>query len=245
MIKQNSFSNTWIHLISALYFYFLAPIIYNNTMIVLQGKKEIPWVGFLILVLILAETYAYFKKMKFVNYFYHKMNKSIGVGGFVLWLMHFVVIFFFLYVALAAFGYKQILDDGDQIPSWISLLFFVTALKEIIFIMPIVDMSIMDKQNVKPQKKWYVDVILLLNTWLIYTILWMTLASSGQVSLQVENIGMYILNIILASVVFLFFYLPLRIPYILQDILKIKTTTDFIKFSFPIVLVLYSAISKL
>jgi len=245
MIKQIPFSNTWIHLISALYFYFLAPLVYEKIMAVLHDEKEIPWVGFLIIALIIGETYAYFKKMKFVNYFYHKMNKSIGIGGFVLWLMHFVVTFFFVYVALAAFGYKKVLDAGDQIPSWMSLLFFVMALKEITFIMPIVGVSFSEKKREKPTNHWHVDLILLINTWLIYTVLWGTLSTSGQVNLQVENTGMFILNIIFASVVFLFFYLPLRIPYLLKDTLYLKTTSDYIKFSLPIVLVLYSAISKL
>ena len=56
---------------------------------------------------------------------------------------------------------------------------------------------------------------------------------------------MFVLNLLVSSLLFLIFYLPLRIPFLLEELTQIESAADAWKFAGSILLVLIPAIALL
>ncbi len=56
---------------------------------------------------------------------------------------------------------------------------------------------------------------------------------------------MLVVNLFVSSLLFLIFYLPLRIPYWLEEIAQTKTQADWLKLTASILMVLIPAIARL
>jgi uncharacterized membrane protein YidH (DUF202 family) len=249
---QNGYpaSGLVFNLLNAFYFYSIAPVI---SKIFLQDiyndKHKVVWFGVFIFLLMLLETYAFLKKLDTIHSNYGKSD--IGAGFIFLWMLHWGIAIFTLFLGLSAMGYNvlQHIDMGNT--HWsISLLVFAISIKEIILLLKLMNIDSEDSIPKKHQKSikqnnWIIDIILIMYSWVAYTITWTAVSKIGDTDMHKENLAMYVGNIIIVSFLFLLFYLPIRIPYLLEENALNNTFKDHLKTAIPILIVMIAAITGL
>jgi hypothetical protein len=75
--------------------------------------------------------------------------------------------------------------------------------------------------------------------------LWTLISKIGDTDMHKDNIGLYLINLIVAGAMFLFIYLPFRIPEHFEKRSLIKTKKDKNKFYLSIFIVVVGALSRL
>lgn len=237
----------------AIYFVTLGPLVVeaaDETMRVADSK--VYWLGFLIIGISLAEVYAFPAKLRFVRAAAREYGDSIG-AGFILWMFHAVISIILLFLAAGAFGVEISESSGSEMPSWLSLLIPLIVIKELVFL----GFLMWDKNDSgesaeperdaryeRPKKReWIIDLILLSYACIAYSATWG--AITMNLSLERENPAMFVVNLFVSSLLFLIFYLPLRIPYWLEEIAQTKTQADWLKLTASILLVLIPTIARL
>jgi len=233
----------------AFYFVLIAPVVQEISIHNIKDENSFfPWLGIALLIISLLELYAFPKKMNYVHKAVLDHNGEMG-SGMILWMFHTVISIIVLFSMLEAFGIEITTEDGpNRDPHWLALLMpIVVVIKELYLLMFIMGRDDNNKELVKykrPNKKeWQLDLILLAYTCLVYTVTWNTI--TNNMVMEEHNLPMYIINIIIASILFLVFYMPLRIPYFIEEMALLKTDKDVFKFIASILLVLISAIASL
>ena len=246
--KFYSWNGLIFNLLCAIYFVFISPLVLDISTKSLKSENTYyPILAIIILIVSVLEIYAFPQKMKFV----HKaiMDKGLKLDkGFILWIFHIVISIATTFLNFELFGVDTIGDNGgENITWWMSLILFIVIIKELYFLLTIIGLH--DEKDTlmkfkRPNKKeWIIDLILVIYASLIYTVTWQTISSNTN--MDKHNLAMYILNLVIASIMFLMFYMPLRIPYYLEEIALIKTKKGFVKFIFSILIVLISAMYAL
>ncbi len=239
MFKSNF--SVIFNILSALYFAFLSPIILKISVVTVKSERVfLPWFGVSLIIISVLEIYAFPKKIKYVR----KAVKDRGgkfINGIILWLFHTLISIGIVLAIFKSFGMNTTKPD-----IFMSLLLFVVIIKELVllfFMMIDYEDVTLEKFKRPNNKEWIIDVILFAYACLAYTVTWQTIAS--DINMQKQNTGMYLLNILIASLMFLIFYMPVRIPYFLEEVSQLKTGKDILKYIFSILLVLISVIFSL
>jgi len=231
-------SPTIYNFLSALYFGFFSPYIFEISLQTVKRERVFyPWLGIILIVFIVLETYAFPKKMKLVKSRLKARQNDVGMGV-VLWVFHTVISVSTVFVIFKSFG-----TDIKKSPTAFGFLIFIMIIKELYLLMFIIIDDDEEKKKKNDRNEWGIDLILLFYSWLSYTVIWKTIAHTGD--MQKDNTGMYILNIIIVSIMFLIFYMPLRIPYYTEEVSRLKTGKDRLKFTLSIFIVLISVIVSL
>ena len=241
---------TWegilFNLLCACYFLLLAPYIQTISIANIKGGTPIPWFGVLLLIISIAETYAFPKKMKYVHKAIQDHHDVFG-NGFFLWMFHTVISILITFSALASFGYDISPDSVNQPSNIVLFLPFFIVIKELYLLFTMMGMhdenDSLEAYKRPNQKEWVLDLILLSYACLAYTATWSTF--TANMSMERDNMAMYMLNCVVASILFLIFYMPLRIPYYLEEIAQLKTNKEVFRFVLSILLVLISVITHL
>lgn len=224
----------WVfNFLCAIYFAFISPLVKDASIATMQDESDfLPWLGIALLLVSLLEIYAFPKKMKYVHRAAIEHGEKMN-SGFVLWMFHAVISILITFMIIESFGYDIVAEEGRQEPTWwMMLLIFAVVIKELIFLFTI--MGLHDETNQleeykRPNKKeWILDLILLAYACLAYTATWE--AIGGTANMEKDNTIMYVVNLFAASIIFLIFYMPIRIPYYLEEMLQLKTTGDILKF---------------
>ncbi len=237
----------WIfNLLAGIYFLFFSTMVRDISITNFKGEEDVfmPWFGFVLIAISILEIYAFPKKMKYVHLAIQERGGNSG-SGFLLWMFHAVISILLVMMALQSFGY-DISPENDSTPWWMMLLLFATVIKELFFLFFIwgIEENISKKKYKRPNKKeWILDLILLAYMCIAYSVTWETITYNTP--MEKDNLVMYILNIVVASMLFLMFYMPLRIPYLLEEMAGIKTTKDVLIFISSILLVLVPVIAAL
>lgn len=245
--RKNNFSSTGMlfNVLSAAYFAFLSPLIVKASLESIHGKNSfIPWLGIALIIISVLEVYAFPKKMKYVQKSINVNKSESGINSMILWFLHMVVSIVIFFMTLSAFGYN--IDElGDN--TWFALVIFAIVIKELYLLISIMGLDDKNENLTKykrPNKKeWILDLILLIYAWLAYTVTWGSISANGN--MDKDNVPMYIVNLFAASMLFLIFYLPLRIPYLIEETAQFKSDGDWLKFTFSIVIVLAAAVFSL
>ncbi len=230
------------NLLCAFYFVFLEPFITEISVETFHNEQAFsPWFGTALIFIFFLEIYAFPKKMKYVHKTVMDQGKKIN-HGIILWMFHTVISISFMFMIFESFGFSP----GD-LTWWMSMLLFIVIIKELYFLFSMIGLhdetDTLEKYKRPNKKEWLIDLILILYACMAYTVTWQTILNNTN--MEKHNLPMYILNIFITSLLFLMFYMPLRIPYYLEEITQLKTNKDIVKFILSIFLVLISAISAL
>lgn len=234
------------NLICILYFLLLAPIIQKTAISSLKTEGSyMPWLGGLLILISLLEIYAFPKKMRYVHAAIKIQNGNIG-NGFILWMFHSIISIILIFSTVQAFGFDLIGEDKD-VPWWMIFLFIAVVIKELYFLGMIfifnTNTEIPEKYQRPNKTEWIVDLILIIYACITYTVSWQVL--SNGMDMEKDNNVMYVVNCFVAGLIFLIFYMPLRIPYYLEEIAQLKTDWDWLKFLGPLLLMVIIVILSL
>ncbi len=227
--------------------FFLAPIVMEASAKNFEkGPAFIPWLGIALIVISLLEIYAFPKKMKYVHKAIQDEGKTIK-SGFTLWMFHAVISIIILFMTTEAFGY-EIVDENveENMPWWMAILIMAVVLKELYLLFTIIGIDPNENLDAyqRPNKKeWIMDIILVLYACLAYTVTWQTITQN--MNMEKQNRIMYILNLFLSTLMFLIFYLPIRIPYFLEEITQMDTPREWLRFIIPLLITIIAVISGL
>ena len=92
-------------------------------------------------------------------------------------------------------------------------------------------------------REWMIDLILISYACIAYSAGWQTI--SYGMDMEKDNLVMYIVNCFVAGLLFLMFYMPLRIPYYLEEAAQLKTNWDWFKFLGSLALILIIVVFNL
>lgn len=228
--------------VCALYFLILSPVVVDAAGIAARDpEKTVIWLGVLLVLITFAEIYAFPRKMKFVAFATRMHQDEMGRGIF-LWMMHTVISIIIVFTAAGAFGTK-VDEDNSDMPFWLGLCIFATVMKELYFLMCLwhdADKLPAEKFGRPNRREWILDGILVTYSCLGYSATWGMI--TANMSLERDNPPMFILNLLLSCFLFLLFYLPLRIPYFMEELARARTKKDYLWIAVSILLVMVPAI---
>ncbi len=239
-------SNHFFHsILSALYFALLAPFLASKTIDTYNGNPY-AWVGVIMIIAMIFEAYAFPNKIALIKYRIKGKNSDLGTTAIILWFFHLTITFMAVFMLADSFGIT-INSKNIDFPLLFFLFMAIVFVKEIVFLMYIIseEKITQKKYRVLQQKEKTFDLILLIYSWLTYTILWTLISKVGDRDMHIENIGLYIINLFAASLLFFLAYLSFKIPSITEERLNIKTAQDKNKFYLSIFIVLAGALSRL
>ena len=179
----------------------------------------------------------------------------MNAGVFYLWIFHAVISIILLFQIAGCFGVKVGLQPDKAFPWWLGLLIPLSVIKELVFSAfllsdksdgskPPNNTETDDPRYSRPStREWIADVILVGYACLAYSATW----SAITVNMKIDG-GHPILtalNGFLAVLLFLIFYLPLRIPYWIEECSRIETTADRWRLTASLLVVLVPALRLL
>ncbi len=232
----------FFNLICGLYFIFVAPLLKDiSTQNIYEENSYLPYLAILLLLISILEIYAFPLKLKFVHQSIKEHEHEAG-SGFVLWMFHSVISIIITFSIFEAFGYELTSKDGNELPWFVSLSIFIVVIKELYLLFCIMDIN--DEETLQKYKRphikeWIADIILLIYACIAYTVTWETITSNMK--LDGQDI-LLIMNYSICILLFLMFYLPLRIPYQIEEIANIKDDKDYFRYISSILFAVVSGI---
>lgn len=227
----------------AVYFLTLGPIVTEAGFAAMHEEEtRVIWLGVLLIAIMLVEIYAFPKKMRYVRQAVQEHGDSMG-AGFLLWMFHAVISIILLFLVAGCFGVK--IEEDSELPGWMMVAIPVTVIKELGFLMCLIigrgDEEEKDVRYNRPNRKeWVLDLILIAYACIAYSVTWSVITKN--VSMERDNPVMFGVNLFVSFLLFLIFYLPLRIPYWLEEIARVKTGRDVAMLVGSILLVYIPAI---
>lgn len=205
-----------------------------------------PWLGALLALVMILEIYSLPEKLKFVHFAIRERREgdASSVGLFFLWMFHTVISILVLFHAANAFG-ANVFDreKGSEMPGWLGVLVFLVVIKELYLLFPIWlsdGANLPAERYARPKRReWFHDLVLVSYACLAYSLTWGIMADTP---LQREHPVMWVVNTLVASLLFLIFYLPMRIPYQVEEWAGIKTGGDLLRWVLSILAALVPAI---
>ncbi|MEM9015679.1 MAG: hypothetical protein AAGC68_01600 [Verrucomicrobiota bacterium] len=213
------------NLACALYFLTLAPTVVDAASAAMRDPEaRVIWSGVLLIAIVLAELWAFPVKMRFVNEAIRDNGDAAG-KAFYLWIFHLLVSVILIFMIAGSFGVKLSEGESDDLPWWITALMPVVVIKELAFfgflcVTPEKEAPENPKYTRPKVKEWIADVILLAYACVAYSVTWSPIARG--MDLDRENPVMFVVNLFLSGLIFLMFYLPLRIPYWIEEMAQAK-----------------------
>lgn len=217
------------NLICGAYFLLLSPLVVRagRRGIDSDGASPAPWLGLLLLGVMALEVYALPAKMKQVQAAIRAHGEGAELpdgAGFFLWMFHAVISIILTFTALNALGFP--ITEQSEPPWWMALLIMGTVLKELYLLFTLTPSK--GSAPTPVAGSWPVDAILVAYTCLAYSATWEII--TVPLDLQGGNVAMTGLNLLLGALLFLLFYLPLRIPYFLEEMARLRRPADMVGF---------------
>lgn len=205
-----------------------------------------PWLGVLLALVMILEVYSLPEKLKFVHFAIRERREgdASSTGLFFLWMFHTVISILVLFHAANAFGAKVFdREEGSEMPGWLGALIFLVVIKELYLLFPIWlsdGANLSAERYARPKRReWFHDLVLVSYACLAYSLTWGMMADTP---LQREHPVMGVVNTLVASLLFLIFYLPMRIPYQMEEWAGVETGRDLLRWVLSILAALVPAI---
>ena len=229
------------------YFLFLAPTVVEASGQALRDPEaRVIWLGILLSLTSLAEVYAFPVKMRFVKQAIRDRGDSRG-HAFYLWMFHAVISVIILFVIAGSFGIKVAGTEGQEpLPWWLAALLPVIVLKELFFLGCLwsgsAESDAAAPKYVRPAlREWIADGILLVYASVGYSATWSAITKGLE--MEWGDPVMLVVNLFVASLLFLLFYLPLRIPYWIEELAQIHSPRDVARLIASILVVMVPALA--
>jgi len=241
------------NLICGLYFLFFSPLVIATVRSGLgddsgEGASGF-WLGILLLLAMGAEIWALPEKLKFVRTAMRQRNPELGTstGLIYLWIFHATVTIILLAIAARELGADVLKKGEDQdLPGWFLTLIILSVLKELYLLFAMwgmFDGNEIHPRYVRPKKReWVCDILLIFYACLAYSCTW---GMVSETSLERSHPVMLVINIVASSLIFLIFYLPMRIPYLQEEWSEMKGAGDFFRWLFSLLMALVPAVWSL
>lgn len=236
----------------AVYFLLFAPgVVAAADAAMRDPEARVIWLGLLLAAITIGETWAFPVKIRFVLQAIRDQGDS-GGRAFYLWMFHTVISIVLLLLIAGSFGVKIGEAEDAGMPEWLGGLVLITVIKELVllgflFLGGGSDGEAISEGNpkyVRPRvREWVADAILVVYACVAYSATWG--AITRGMSLEPENPPMFVLNLFVSSLLFLIFYLPLRIPYWIEEMAQVRTRGDALRLVGSILVVLVPAIAML
>lgn len=231
----------------AVYFLFFASGVTNAANIAMRDPEgKVVWLGILLAVITVLESWAFPVKMRFVN---EAIRDQADAGGkaFYLWIFHTVISIVLLFLIAGCFGVKITDEVESEMPWWLMALIFVTVVKELVllgflWITPEEESKPTPEYTRPKLKEWIADAILVVYACVAYSATWSTITAG--MNLEHDHPVMFITNLLVAILLFLIFYLPLRIPYWVEELAQLKSAADVWRLVGSILIVLVPVLLK-
>lgn len=229
------------NILCGIYFLWLAPTVVDAANTAMRDPEaKVIWLGILLALISLAEVYAFPLKMRFVNEAIRDQGDTAG-RAFYLWLFHAVISMILLFLIASCFGFKLDESNGDEMPVWLMVLIPTTVIKELVFSGFLLSdkpkEAPPDPKYARPQvREWIVDFILVVYACVAYSATWGALTRGMTVA--DDHPVLFVLNLLLCTLLFLIFYMPLRIPYWVEELAQVKSKADRLKLAASILVVL-------
>jgi len=241
------------NLICGGYFLFLSPLVISTVRSGLgDDTGEVApafWLGILLLLAMGAEIWALPEKLKFVRTAMRQRNPEMEVntGLIFLWIFHATVTIILLGIAARELG-ADVFTKGKEhsLPGWFLTLIILSVLKELYLLLAMwgmFDGKEIDPRYVRPkQREWICDILLILYACLAYSSTW---GMVSETSLERSNPVMFVINIFTSSLLFLIFYLPMRIPYLQEEWSEMKRPGQFFRWLVSLLMAVVPAVWSL
>ncbi|MAS91777.1 MAG: hypothetical protein CMO55_01170 [Verrucomicrobiales bacterium] len=222
------------NLLCGVYFLTLGPVVTNAAYSAIHAEAwNSVWLGFIIIAIILLEIYAFPKKMRYVRHAARAHGDDLGTG-FWMWMFHAVISIILLFTMAGCFGVTITEGSEADLPWWLMVAIPVTVIKELGFMMCLLVGKDDEEDNAEEREKykrpnrkeWVLDLILIFYACIGYSATWAALTKN--MAMERDNTVMFVVNIFVSFLLFLIFYIPLRIPYWLEEIARMKTKRDFL-----------------
>ncbi|MBK1856378.1 hypothetical protein JO972_15510 [Verrucomicrobiaceae bacterium 5K15] len=182
-----------------------------------------------------------------VTYVLGSYRDAIG-SGIILWIFHAVISLVLFFLGASAFGIDIKEVSGGSVHWPLFLLMLGVVIKELFFLGVLMQAKSgtnePDSKHERPNRQeWALDLILVSYTCITYSVTWG--AITNNLSLKTEQPLAFLLNLFLGSLLFMIFYLPLRIPFGLEERAQAKTSFDKIKITASLFLALIPALIAL
>lgn len=192
------------------------------------------WLGVLLLLASLLEVRALPEKLRFVHFAIR--DRKPGDGGsialFFLWMFHAVISVLVVVLAAREFGADVDTRDGTpDFPMWLSALMPVVVIKELYLLITIwgPGRELPASRYARPRSaERFHDAVLIAYACLAYSVTWGMVSENA---LGGSNPMETAVNTLAASLLFLMFYLPMRIPYLLEEWSFLETRADRLRFA--------------
>ncbi|MBL9160638.1 MAG: hypothetical protein JNJ70_24365 [Verrucomicrobiales bacterium] len=234
------------NLVCGAYFLFLSPHVVSAVQAGAKGEGKAVWLGVLLILLMLLEVRSLPAKLKIVHVALRdqRTGDATSAGVFFLWMFHAVISILVFLQAMAAFGAEPVAKDGSgDLPVWMGALVFLVVIKELYLLGPIWltnGAKSPAKLHARPRpEEGFHDLVLVSYACLAYSLV------SGLMEQQPLPRGeplALVVNVFAASVVFLIFYLPMRIPYQIEEWAAVRSRGDFWRWVLSILAALVPAV---
>lgn len=217
------------NIVCAVYFLFFAEHIVEAADAAMRDHEaRIPWLGVLLTCVCLAEVWAFPVKMRFINEAIRDNGDSAG-RAFYLWMFHTVISVVLIFMIFGCFGVKITKGAAENLPWWMQIAFPVVVAKELVFL-GFMWISPGEKSAPNPKysrpklREWFADAVLVVYACIAYSATWGAITKG--MGIDRSHPASLILDVFLCSILFLIFYLPLRIPYWVEEMAQVNSRRD-------------------
>lgn len=211
------------NLLFALYVIFAGPVIVQMTTQVMEYQQKEFFLGALIFFLILADLIAVYYKAPSIGWRAKKEGKDIWSVMFLMWIGRLCVNSLLGMMALMAVGLFNPEADTDINPIGIIFIFGL-VIKELVVLFYMTNYIPWEgskKYVARSKRELLADLLEFVYVCFGYTIVWQSLSENAP--LTEYSSGEMIAQFLAAFMLFFILVMPLRMIYVMEDLLYIKT----------------------
>ncbi len=166
-------------------------------------------------------------------------NKEQSIHIFLVWMFHLVVMSFLLNFGLEGLGIHH--DSSEFLYGFVMA---IGLIREIVLLVRIIMSEGATKKH-SGLNEIVADVFLTIFLCVGYTAIWETISANMQVELIMDDILLSVVYVGITMILFLIFFLPLRMMYVLEDFLTIRTKGDWMYWWFSILIAALAGVSPI
>ncbi len=224
-----------------LYIVLIQPLILPALYGAINFEETYIVIGVLMLIAIVVETIGIYWKSKVIGS-RKSPEAEFGWLFMLVWMFHAVVSIIVYMWALETFG-VEITGDGQPHWSIYGCIFIVIKELAILFILILSDTS--KKKSMSTAKELVADFFLLFFACIAYTSTWEAVTNQPGMKLSEYGAGEAALYAGVAGLIFLIFFIPIRMVHVIEDLYSMKTGRDVIEWAISILVVTVAAVAAL